>query len=108
MTIRASNPDFPTNSYLFYIGQVGASGSPPRTFPRRFQEYLDEYRVVTRPRVARFLHNYQGVIDFYYCELDHLKVDIKMLESELITALLPAANVSDIHPDISPARRAFG
>ena len=108
MTICARNTDFPPNNYLFYIGEVGATGGVGRTFKRRFQEYLDEYREITRPKVAQFLHSYKGTIDFYYCELDHLAVDIKALETELLTALLPIANVADIEPEIRAARRAFG
>lgn len=108
MTVCARNSDFPPNSYLFYIGEVGATGGRQRTFPRRFQEYLDEYENVTRPKVAHFLIRYKGAIDFYYCELDHLAVDIKALETKLLTALLPIANVRDIEPDISAGRRAFG
>ena len=107
MTIRAPNPDFPPNSYLFYVGEVGAKSSEKRTFPRRFQEYLDEYRQITRPNVAIFLHSYRGYIDFHYCELDE-SADIKSLESDLITYLLPIANRRDIEPEIGIVRRAFG
>ena len=107
MTVRARNPDFPPASYLFYVGQVGASGSPDRTFPVRFQDYLNEYSRIKRPKVARFLHKYKGHIDFYYCVLDHSMVDIGALEKKIITALLPMANTSDIEPSISAARRAF-
>ncbi|MGU3541371.1 hypothetical protein [Methylobacterium sp. A52T] len=105
--IRAPNPDFPPNSYLFYIGEVGATGSASRTFPTRFNEYLRELRIMTRPKVGYYLHKFYGYIDFYYCPIDHSTVDIKALESRLITSLWPKANVKDFDASIRPARAAF-
>ena len=106
MTISARNPDFPSNHYLFYLGEVGATDGRTRTFRKRFQEYLREYKKITRPTVAKFLHSYPGHIDFHYCEISSVS-RIEALESKLLTALLPIANAEDIEPMIRAAKRAF-
>jgi hypothetical protein len=99
--------DFPPSNWLFYIGEVGATGRKGRTLQARFSEYLDELTRMKRPNVAAHLTRYNGHIDFYYCPLDWQAQDIKLIESELISALWPEANRADYHVGIRAVRRAF-
>jgi hypothetical protein len=99
--------DLPPNGWLFYIGEVGATGSAARTFWKRYDEYLGELDKTTRPKMSMLLERYKGYINFYYCELDPAAVDLKQLEAELITAAWPYANIKDFHVQYRQVRRAF-
>jgi hypothetical protein len=105
--VQPPHADFPPSTYLFYIGEVGATSSTDRTLWQRFKEYLDELKVTKRPSVGMFLNRYNGYIDFYFCELDPQAVDIKAIESALITALWPKANIRDYAVGVRQVRQAF-
>lgn len=100
--------DLPVHGWLFYIGEVGATASPARTFWKRYDEYLGELSKVTRPKMSVLLNRYKGYIKFYYCELDPTAVDLKAVEAELITAAWPTANIKDFDVQYRQVRRAFG
>ncbi|MEH3107742.1 MAG: hypothetical protein PGN09_10825 [Sphingomonas fennica] len=99
--------DLPPSGWLFYIGEVGATASPSRTFWKRYEEYLGELSKVTRPKMSMLLERYKGYIHFYYCELDPKTVDLKAVEAELITAAWPYANIKDFDVQYRQLRRAF-
>ncbi len=105
--VQPPHSDFPASTYLFYIGEVGATNSPGRTLWQRFKEYLDKLKVIKRPSVGMLLNRYNGYVDFYYCELDPAAVDIKAIESALITALWPKANIRDFAVEVRQVRQAF-
>lgn len=105
--VRPPHFDFPPSSWLFYIGEVGATGSAARTLWQRYKEYLDELDENVRKKVGAYLHRYRGYVRFYFCELDPSSTDLKALESELISALWPSGNVKDFNLRSSGTRRAF-
>ncbi len=100
--------DLPINGWLFYIGEVGAGSSEARTFWKRYREYLNELKDTTRPTLSMLLERYRGFVTFYYCQLDPATVDIRALESRLITAAWPHANIKDFDVQFAQARNAFG
>lgn len=100
--------DLPPSSWLFYIGEVGATNSQNRHFNKRYSEYIDEFRIATRPKLAMLFNRYKGHIYFYYCAIDpNNNMDIKDIESELITAAWPFANIKDFAVRMRKSRRAF-
>lgn len=105
--VRPPVADFPPSSWLFYVGEVGATGGNNRTLTVRFGEYLRELSKMKRPSIAAPLKLYNGHIDFYYCPLDHANDDIKQIEQDLITAMWPWANRADFAVDVRQVRRAF-
>lgn len=105
--VQPAVSDLPPSSWLFYIGEVGASASPARTFWKRYEEYIGELDKTTRPKLSMLLERYKGFVRFYYCELDPTKVDLKAVEAELITAAWPYANIKDFHVQYRQVRRAF-
>ncbi len=105
--VQASVTDLPPHSWLFYIGEVGAGSSEDRTLWKRYGEYLGELDRVTRPKMSMLLERYKGYVQFYYCEIDPEEIDLKALESELITAAWPYANIKDFDVQYGPVRRAF-
>jgi hypothetical protein len=106
--VHPPHPDFPPSSWLFYVGEVGATGSAARTLWQRYKEYLVELEESVRAKVGSFLYRYNGYVRFYFCELDPAKADIRAIESELISALWPAANKRDFNADSAGTRKAFG
>jgi hypothetical protein len=105
--VQPPHVDFPPSSWLFYVGEVGATQSPSRTLWQRYKEYLDELDNNVRKKVGVFLYRYRGYTRFYYCELDPAAFDLKKIESELISALWPEGNVKDYNARTRGTRQAF-
>ncbi|TPK59103.1 hypothetical protein FJ930_29455 [Mesorhizobium sp. B2-4-15] len=105
--VQPPHMDFPPSSWLFYVGEVGATGSAARTLWRRYKEYLDELDKNIRKKVGTYLYRYQNYVRFYYCELDPKVIYLKALESNLISALWPEGNVKDYSASTRDTRRAF-
>jgi hypothetical protein len=99
--------DFPPSSWLFYVGEVGATGSKDRTLWKRYDEYLKELEESIRAKVGTFIYRYRGYVRFYYCELDPAANDLKAMETRLISALWPDGNINDFDADVARIRRAF-
>ncbi len=105
--VQPPHANFPPSSWLFYVGEVGATASPSRTLWQRYKEYLNELDTSVRKKVGSIIYRYNGYVRFYYCELDPKMVNIKNLERDLITALWPYANIRDFSIDIAGTRQAF-
>lgn len=105
--VQPPHNDFPPSSWLFYVGEVGATQKPGRTLWKRYGEYLSELDDNVREKVGRMIFKFHGYVRFYYCELDPMKVDIKKVESELITAMWPYANKKDFKAIAAKTRKAF-
>lgn len=106
--VQPPHADFPPSSWLFYVGEVGSTGSAARTLWQRYKEYLVELEESVRAKVGSLLYRYNGYVRFYFCELDPAQADIKAIESELISALWPAGNIRDFNAGSAGTRRAFG
>ncbi|MES2096778.1 MAG: hypothetical protein V4459_08445 [Pseudomonadota bacterium] len=106
--VQPPHADFPPSSWLFYVGEVGATGSEARTLWQRYKEYLVELDESIRAKVGSFIFRYNGFVRFYFCELDPKTADIKAIESELISALWPEGNIRDFNVGSAGTRRAFG
>lgn len=105
--VHPPHTDFPPSSWLFYVGEVGATGSRSRTLWVRYREYLTELEESVRAKVGTYLYRYRGFVRFYYCELDPDANDLKAIETMLISALWPDGNINDFDADIARTRRAF-
>lgn len=104
--VQPPHGDFPPSSWLFYVGEVGATGSDARTLWKRYAEYLKELEESVRAKVGTFIYRYRGYVRFYYCELDPAD-DLKAMETMLISALWPDGNINDFSADVARIRRAF-
>ncbi|THD34462.1 MAG: hypothetical protein E7773_14835 [Sphingomonas sp.] len=105
--VQPPHADFPPSSWLFYVGEVGATGSEKRTLWQRYKEYLNELEESIRAKVGTFIYRYRGYVRFYYCELDPAANDLKAMEMMLISALWPDGNINDFDADVARIRRAF-
>ena len=103
--VHPPHSDFPPSSWLFYVGEVGATNSKDRTLWKRYAEYLKELDESIRAKVGTFIYRYRGYVRFYYCELD--PADLKATEMRLISALWPDGNINDFDADVARIRRAF-
>lgn len=104
--VQPPHSDFPPSSWLFYVGEVGATGSEARTLWKRYAEYLKELEESVRAKVGTYIYRYRGYVRFYYCELDPAD-DLKAMETMLISALWPDGNINDFSADVARIRRAF-
>lgn len=105
--VQPPHSDFPPSSWLFYVGEVGATGSVRRTLWQRYKEYLTELEESVRAKVGTFIYRYRGYVRFYYCALDPATSDLKAMEMALISALWPDGNINDFDADVARIRRAF-
>ena len=105
--VQPPHTDFPPSSWLFYVGEVGATGSENRTLWQRYKEYLNELEDSIRPKMGHLIYRYRDYVQFYYCELDPTANDLKALETKLISALWPDGNINDFDADVARIRRAF-
>jgi len=72
-------------SYLFYIGET------ERPLQVRFEEYLREKNKMGRPKIYRWLNQYDDFVYFTCAEVVD-KYNLKEIEKDLLEALVPPAN----------------
>ena len=105
--VQPPHTDFPPSSWIFYVGEVGATNRPARTLWKRYDEYLKELDESVRAKVGRLIYKYRGFVRFYYCELDPTVIDIKAVETQLISALWPYANKNDFDAESGRTLKAL-
>lgn len=101
-SIKCSNSSLPTHRIVFYVGQAGGNPASRNTLKKRFSSYFFE----KRKRLLRFFDDYEGHIDFQYCELDIDRKDILELEKQLNNVLQPPANDRDFSTKMKAAQKA--
>lgn len=97
----------PPHGYVLYIGITGTK--PGRNLRRRYREYLNVKSVKKRPRIARMIGNWHQVLRFYYVSVETTFPvnDLKKLEKQLNTALMPPFSVGDLEAETKRKRSAF-
>ena len=84
--IQPGIASYPYCSYLMYIGKT------ERTLRQRFREYLREQNnEAGRPKILRFLNQYEGYLYFCYSTIRE-KERIGKIEDALLDAFLPPCN----------------
>lgn len=92
---KENTSNIPTHGYILYVGIVHKGA---RNFRKRYREYLDEQRLLKRPKVSRMLSKFSGGLYFYYAEVDVNAVNLEELELQLASAVLPPAVTKDFTP----------
>ena len=78
---------FPSHSYLMYIGQTGHNSE--RNLRKRFGDYLSEKIRPKRPLIHFMLNAWEHYLYFYYAEVDSTQIDLKQLEQQLLDTFTP-------------------
>lgn len=101
------NDVLPPHGYILYIGIAGYRSN--RSLRERYQDYLNEKQVSKRARIARMIGTWHEVLRFYFAPVEKniSSEDLKQLEIQLNTALMPPFSKGDLDADIKQKRRAF-
>ena len=97
----------PPHGYILYIGIAGRDSKRP--LRERYKDYLNEKKVMKRARIARMIGTWHEVLRFFFAPVDDnvSSEDLKILEQQLNTALLPPFSEGDLVAETKQKRRAF-
>ena len=97
----------PTHGYVMYIGMSGDHSDRP--LRERYRDYLNEKKLMKRAHVARMIGTWHEVLRFFFAPVDDnvSSDDLKALENQLNTALLPPFAKGDLNADTKAKRGAF-
>jgi len=105
--ICQTNNVLPPHGYVLYIGIAGRDSN--RSLRDRYKDYLNQKKVMRRARIARMIGTWHQVLRFFFAPVDDdvSSEDLKTLEKQLNTALMPPFSEGDLEADVKPKRRAF-
>ena len=97
----------PPHGYILYIGIAGEDSDRP--LRDRYKDYFNIKKVLTRPGIARMIGDWRSVLRFYFAPVgDNVSSDeLKTLEQQLNTALMPPFAERDLESDTKKKRKAF-
>lgn len=97
----------PPHGYILYIGMAGRDSERP--LRDRYKDYLNEKKVLKRARIARMIGTWHQVLRFFFAPVDdNISSDeLKILERQLNTALMPPFSEGDLEAETKQKRRAF-
>ncbi|MDW3206065.1 MAG: hypothetical protein R8L07_11070 [Alphaproteobacteria bacterium] len=97
----------PPHGYVLYIGIAGRDSD--RSLRDRYRDYLNVKKVVKRPRIARMIGDWHEVLKFFFAPIEGnvSSEDLKKIEQQLNTALMPPFSVGDLEAGTKAKRRAF-
>jgi len=101
------NDVLPPHGYVLYIGIAGRDSERP--LRDRYKDYLNARMVKKRARIARMIGTWYPVLRFFFAPIDDdvSSDDLKELEKQLNTALMPPFSEGDLEADTKQKRRAF-
>ncbi|MCY3624438.1 MAG: hypothetical protein OXH71_03565 [Candidatus Dadabacteria bacterium] len=97
----------PPHGYILYIGIAGRDSK--RSLRKRYKDYLNEHEVRKRDGIARMIGTWHKVLRFFFAPVDDnvSSDDLKKLEQQLNTALMPPFSINDLEADTKRKIRAF-
>lgn len=97
----------PPHGHILYIGIAGRNSN--RSLRARYNDYLNQRKVIKRERIARMIGTWHAVLRFHFAPIDESMTSeqLEQLEKDLNTALLPPFSEGDLAADTKKKRRAF-
>ena len=97
----------PPHSYILYIGIAGDDSQ--RSLRARYRDYLNRRNLRKRPRFARMVVCWEPILRFFFAPVDETvsSDDLKNIEQQLNTALMPPFSIRDLDAETREMRRAF-
>ena len=97
----------PPHGYILYIGIAGRDSDRP--LRERYKDYLNVRKVAKRDQIALMIGTWHQVLRFFFApvEDDVSSEDLKTLEEQLNTALMPPFADRDLEANTKRMRRAF-
>ena len=105
--IRQPSDVLPPHGYILYVGIAGRDSERP--LRDRYKDYLNVKKVYKRASIARMIGTWHEVLHFLYAPVDDTfsSGDLKKLEKQLNTALMPPFSEGDLEAETKAKRRAF-
>lgn len=97
----------PPHGYVLYSGIAGKGSS--RSLRERYKDYLNNKKIMKRPKIAFMIGNWHEALRFFFAPVDDAvsTEDLQTLETQLNTALLPPYPDRDMIAEVRTMRRAF-
>ena len=95
----------PPHGYVMYIGITRNDGGG--SLRKRYKQYLNERRVLKRPKIHYLLNKWSQQLYFYYAVVTDPTFNIRGLEQQLCDAMIPPCNINDFSAMIRRQVRAF-
>lgn len=97
----------PPHGYILYIGIAGKNSK--RSLQARYRDYLNQSIARKRPSIAMMIGNWHKVLKFFFAPVgDEVSSDdLKQIEIELNSALMPPFSVGDLKAELRAKRKAF-
>ena len=105
--ICETNVVLPPHGYILYIGIAGRDSDRP--LRARYKDYLNERKVCKRESIARMIADWHKVLRFFFAPVDDkiTSDQLKTLEKQLNTALVPPFSKGDLSAETKRKQRAF-
>lgn len=106
-TIRRDSDVLPPHGYVLYIGAAGLGSD--RSLRDRYSDYRTQQKILRRPKVARMIGTWHKVLHFAFAPLEEDLTDdqLRSLERQLNTALMPPFSRRDVEAEVRRQREAF-
>ena len=97
----------PPHGYVLYVGIAGRDSNRP--LRERYKDYLNEKQVLKRERISFMIGTWHQVLRFFFAPVEDAvsSEELKALEKQISTALMPQFSKGDIEADLRRKRRAF-
>lgn len=97
----------PPHGYILYIGIAGKDSYRP--LRERYKDYLNFKKVAKRDQIAFMIGTWHQVLRFFFApvEDDVSSEELKTIEEQLNTALMPPFSNRDLEANTRRMRRAF-
>ena len=97
----------PLHSYILYIGIAGRDSR--RSLRARYRDYLNERSLLKRVRFARMVVCWGPILRFCFAPVEETVTsdDLKKIERQLNTALMPPFSINDLDAETRRMQRAF-
>lgn len=105
--VRIGSQILPPHGYILYMGIAGEDSD--RSLRERYRDYLSPQKIKRRAGIARMIGNWHRVLQFLFAPIDDTVTteDLKLLEIQLNTALIPPYSQRDIDAEVRTRRRAW-
>ena len=106
-TICQRSEVLPPHGYILYIGIAGRDSK--RSLRERYKDYLQESHIKKRSKIYFMIGAWSEVLRFFFAPVEEnvSSNELKTLEKQLNTALMPPLSQMDLEADLKEMRRAF-
>lgn len=102
--VAAPRKGLPSHGYVMYGGKAGDGD---HTLKKRFKDYLQYKKRPIRPRIYRFLNDFEEALYFFYATILDTTIDLESIEKSINDAMLPPMVRNDFSAAVRNAINSF-